>query len=251
MHTTSLINHEKLAHPKPQSTADTVTTVNSIDALAMVEHGSELTLSITTPVGTKFLCKTVFIGTHSDTYLLIETPKISADDLNYYFQQGFWIHIRAISSRGEGAKIHFRSQLLHTIQDPLALLVLSIPNTMQVTQLRQEPRYEVNLAARVICENQRSECEVRDLSKNGCRFITPPLSRHWQVGDHVSIDISTERQHSQVFSPLTGRICNLQRSIHHVRYGLKFDESGRESAKTLLGQLKFNGTKLMLTKSSQ
>nr|WP_308318850.1 hypothetical protein [Vibrio metschnikovii] len=135
------MNHEKLAHPKPPSTADTVTTVNSIDALAMVEHGSELTLSITTPVGTKFLCKTAFIGTHSDTYLLIETPKISTDDLSYYFQQGF--------------------------------------------------------------------------------------------------------------SPLTGRICNLQRSIHHVRYGLKFDESGRERAKTLLGQLKFNGTKLMLTKSSQ
>ncbi|CSA59729.1 Cyclic di-GMP binding protein VCA0042 [Vibrio cholerae] len=45
---------------------------------------------------------------------------------------------------------------------------------------------------------------------------------------------------------MTGKICNLQRSLHHARYGLEFNEEGRNNAKNLLAQLKFNGTKLTL-----
>lgn len=90
----------------------------------MVEHSSELTLSITTPVGTKFVCRTPFIGTHTDKFLLVEMPKISADDLQYFFQEGFWMNIRAISPRGEGALIHFRSQLMHILQVPVPWLSL-------------------------------------------------------------------------------------------------------------------------------
>lgn len=224
----------------------TVSTLNSTDALAMVEHGSELTLSITTPVGTRFACKTPFIGTHSDTYLLIEIPAVSHDDLAYFFQQGFWMNVRAISPRGEGAMLHFRSQLLHIMREPIALAMLSIPGTMQVTQLRKEPRYEVNLSGKVYLDDRRSECEIRDLSRSGCRFITAPLGKTYQVGDQVTIEIFADKRGSHVFAPLIGRICNLQRSTHYARYGLEFSEQGRTNAKNLLSQLKFNGTKLTL-----
>ncbi|MCG3728800.1 PilZ domain-containing protein [Vibrio cincinnatiensis] len=246
MRASSMATHTSLGSSMLSSSSKTVSTINSVDALAMVEHGSELTLSITTPVGTKFLCKTPFIGTHSNTYLLIEIPQISAEDLHYFFQEGFWIHIRAISPRGEGAMLYFRSQLLHILHDPIALAMLSIPNTMQVTQLRKEPRYEVNLSGKVICEQGKSECEVRDLSKSGCRFLTAPLGRHLQMDDHVAIEIFADKRGSKFFAPLMGRICNLQRSTHYARYGLEFNEQGRENAKNLLGKLKFNGTKLTL-----
>lgn len=67
----------------------TLSTLNSTDALSMVEHSSELTLSITTPVGTKFQCKTSFIGTYSHSHLLVEIPKISADDLSFSSKKVF------------------------------------------------------------------------------------------------------------------------------------------------------------------
>lgn len=234
------------AHPQRNGATKekTVSNINSTDALNMIEHGSDMTIGITTPVGTTFRCSTAFIGTHSDNLILIEVPKISDDDLSFFFQAGFWLTVRAISPRGEGALVHFRSQLQHVIKEPIAMITMSIPNSMQVTQLRKEPRYDVNLNGRLIFGGATANCEVRDLSKSGCRFITPPLGRTYQVGDIVSIELGASS--SSDFEPLTGRVCNLQRSTHYSRYGLEFDALGRDNAKSLLSKLKFNGTKLTL-----
>ena len=224
----------------------TVTTINSTDALAMIEHGSELTLNVSTPVGNKFLATTKFIGTHSDNCILIEVPEISSDDLRFFFQEGFWMTARAYSLRGEGALIHFRSQIHHTVGEPFPIIVLSTPSTMQVTQLRKETRYEVNLSSRVIFDDQRMNCEIRDLSKSGCRFVTSPTSRPIQVTDRVSIEITPENYNGPLIPPLRGIVCNLQRSTHYARYGVEFDDIGKANAKNLLSKLKFDGTKLRL-----
>jgi len=223
-----------------------VSTLNSTDALAMVEHGGELTIGITTPVGTTFRCKTKFIGTHSANVVLAELPKISDDDLEFFFQEGFWATIRAISPRGEGAIVHFRGQIQHVLTAPVPIFTLSVPQTMQVTQLRKEPRFDVNLAARVIAETHKLDCEIRDLSKSGCRFITAPLSRPFQVGEEIALNVQLSSNRDKHFKPLYGKVCNLQRSMHYARYGVAFNDDGKENAKTLLGHLKFDGTKLTL-----
>ncbi|MDW2210703.1 PilZ domain-containing protein, partial [Vibrio sp. 2025] len=125
------------------------------------------------------------------------------------------------------------------------ILVLSLPNTMQVFQLRKEVRYEVNLKARVRLDEYRSECEIRDLSRSGCRFVTSPMSRPLQVGDRITLDL-TMPSDGRMLAPLNGRICNLQKSTHYARYGMEFDEVGKTNAKSLLSHLKFDGTKLKL-----
>lgn len=237
---------ETSAGNKPPRKSKSVSTINSTDALAMVEHSSELVLNITAPVGTKFVCRTSFIGTHSDSYILAEIPNISDDDFEYFFQEGFWTNIRAISPKGEGALIHFRSQLLHVIHDPVPLIMFSIPNTMQITQLRQEPRYEVTLYGKVYLGKHKTECEIRDISKNGCRFFTPPLGKTYLVNDTVEIEVFTDERMRNSFGVLEGQICNLQRSVHYARYGLKFTDKGQESVRKLLNKLRFNGTKLAL-----
>ncbi|WP_417357468.1 flagellar brake protein [Gallaecimonas pentaromativorans] len=224
----------------------TVTTVNSTDAFAMIEHGGALDLHITTPVGSQYHCSTVLIGKHGTRCLLLEVPDIPADDFNYFFQDGFWINVRAISPRGEGAELHFRSQLLHQVKDPLPMLLLSVPTSVKVTQLRKEPRFEVKLPGKVILESHKSDCELRDLSKSGCRFVTPPLGRTFQLGDQLTLSIFANSQKTQVFAPLQGSVCNLQRSLHYALYGLKFDEEGANAARALLNRLKFNGSKLTL-----
>lgn len=233
------------AESETRSTSEkSVSTLKSTDALAMVEHGGELTIGITTPVGTTFRCKTAFIGTHSDSIILAELPRVSDDDLEFFFQEGFWATVRAISPRGEGAVVHFRSQLQHIFRAPIPMVSLSIPQTMQVTQLRKEPRFDVNLEARVVASSHKLDCEIRDLSKSGCRFITAPLSKPFQVGDEIALHVKNGRTNH--FDPLFGKVCNLQRSMHYARYGISFNTHGKNNAKTLLGHLKFNGTKLTL-----
>ena len=231
----------------PVSSRDkSVSTLNSTDALAMLEHGGELTMGITTPVGTTFRCKSTFIGTHSKNFVLAELPKISDDDLDFFFQSGFWTAVRAISHRGEGAIVHFRSQLEHVMTEPIPMVALTLPNAMQVTQLRKEPRYDVNLAARVVASTHKLDCQIRDLSKSGCRFVTAPLSRPFQVGDDIALEVHSGMGKSSKFEPLFGKICNLQSSLHYARYGVQFDENGTINAKHLLANLKFDGSKLTL-----
>lgn len=223
-----------------------LSTLNSTDALALIEHGSDLTLNMQTPVGTKFVCHTNLVGVHSNNYFITHIPQVSAQDMEYYFQAGFWSNIRAISPRGEGAIVVFRSQLLHVIKEPVAMALFSIPTTMQVTQLRKEPRFDVNLLGKVLSGSTRVDCEIRDISRNGCRFVTSPLCKAYQVDDCVSIRLQIADDEGLNLGDLEGRICNVQSSTHYARYGLEFTETGRGNAGQLLNKLKFTGTKLTL-----
>ena len=224
----------------------TTQTLNSTDALAMIEHGGDVTLTVNTPVGTSFRCATQFIGAHSEHRILLETPKIDESDLKYFFQEGFWLTVRAISQRGEGGIVQFRAQLLNIVEEPLPILILSIPQAMQVTNLRKEPRYEVNLEAMLSTGHNQMRCELRDMSKSGCRFILPALGKSLVVGQEVALNVTAGTQKDRYFPPLSGLICNQQKSSHYTAYGIKFDEKGGANAKELLSHLKFDGTKLKL-----
>ncbi|UGA57653.1 PilZ domain-containing protein [Vibrio sp. VB16] len=221
-------------------------TINSTDAIDMVDHGSELTINLTTPVGIKYMGKTKFVGTHSDNFILMEIPSISEEDQDYFFQEGFWMNIRAISQKGEGALIYFRTQIMHILKEPIPIILVSIPGMMKINQLRKEPRYDVALRAHAEVGQTKIECEVRDLSKGGCRFITSPIGKKYDVGEEVMINISTPPNSKVKLLPLYGTICNLQSSMHYAKYGLKFNETGTTHVKSLLGLLKFDGVKLTL-----
>ena len=219
--------------------------INSVDALPMIDHGRELSIGIVTPVGSSFRIKSNFIGTHSNHMILVELPKLSDDNLNTFVQDGFWATLRATSPRGEGAVFSFRSQILHVIKTPIAMVAMSIPQTMQSTPLRNEPRYEVNLQAKVHSSNHRIECVIRDLSKSGCLYITPTLTRPFISGEEIELHIRVPGKQSS-FESLSGTICNVKQSSQKRLYGVKFDQRGKQNAKTLLAHLKFDGNRLEL-----
>ncbi|WP_413283603.1 flagellar brake domain-containing protein [Vibrio sp. MA40-2] len=253
--------HRKVEVKEPSEIKCNESTINSTDAIDMVAHGSELTINLTTPVGIKYMGKTNFIGSHSNNLILMEIPNISEEDQRYFFQEGFWMNVRAISQKGEGALIYFKTQIVHILKDPIPLVMVSIPSTMKIHQLRKEPRYDVSLKACVERANatttntgavntktgqSKIECEVRDLSKGGCRFITSPLAKKYDVGEEVVINIMTSANSKVQLLPLHGKICNLQSSMHYAKYGLRFDSIGKSHVKSLLSLLKFDGVKLSL-----
>lgn len=244
MNTQSETSTETKAQPI-NTDSRVATVINSVDALPMIDHGRELSIGIVTPVGTSFRVKSNFIGTHSSHMILVELPKISDDHLKTFFQEGFWATLRAIAPRGEGAVFSFRSQILHIIRAPIAMVAMSIPQTLQSTPLRNEPRYEVNLRAKAYSTNHRIECVMRDLSKSGCLYITPSLTRPFSAGAKVELLISMPGKSSS-FEPLSGTISNVKQSSQKRSYGVSFDERGKQNAKTLLAHLKFDGNRLAL-----
>ncbi|USD66941.1 flagellar brake protein [Vibrio sp. SCSIO 43136] len=229
-----------------QALRGTESVMRSTDALTMVAHSSEVTINITTAVGIKYQGTTNFIGTHGNDLILLEIPDMSDEDKEYFLQDGFWLNVRAISPRGEGALLYFRSQMVHVVYDPVPMLMLSIPSTMKVLQLRKEPRYDVALHAILHCKECKIEAEIRDLSKGGCRIETSPLARNFQIDDVIRIELTEKAQSVQTLPAMSGKVCNLQRSQNCAKYGLIFDDLGRENVKKLLSCLKFDGTKLAL-----
>ncbi|MEI6897492.1 MAG: flagellar brake protein [Psychromonas sp.] len=220
--------------------------INSSDAIEMLNIGSELIIRVTSPVGMSFTSKTKFIGYHSKDLILIEIPRVSKDEMNSFFQEGFWVNARAFSQRGEGAIIRFRSQIIHILSNKLAVIFLSVPPMMKINQLRKEARYEVNFSGYVAINGQKVETEVRDISRNGCRFIVSPLTQSFEVGEAVKLEMHTNPKNKKEKLLLRGRLCNLQKSRHYAKYGLSFDTKSQESVKALLSKMAFNGNKFVL-----
>ena len=65
------------------------TTVSGIDAVEMLEHGTGMTVKIETPVGISSQYQTRFVGVFAETLLVIEIPRISRDEYNLFFREGF------------------------------------------------------------------------------------------------------------------------------------------------------------------
>jgi c-di-GMP-binding flagellar brake protein YcgR len=225
-------------------------TISCVEALPMIAHGSELTFDLVTPIGTRLSSKASFIGCHGHKYILMEMPEVQGDDKAYFFQEGFWMEVSVISSRGRGAHISFKSQLIHIIEAPVAMILLSMPKSMQMYQLRKEPRYDVTLMAQALSNKHKFECQLHDLSKGGCRLVTSVLNKTLDIGDSVVISVTHQGKSITESAQLIGEVCNLQSSINHSEYGLRFSGDGQKNVKLLLGKLKFDGTKLAITKTS-
>lgn len=110
-----------------------------------ITHGSEITLSVKTPVGQLYQVNSVFIGTNGKDKLFIELPEVNKAERDQFFQLGYRMTIKAVSDKGEGALVRIRTQISHIITEPVPLLVVDIPLKIDVVQLQKESRYDDNL----------------------------------------------------------------------------------------------------------
>ena len=173
-------------------------TIGGIDALEMLEHSTEMTVKIETPVGI------------TSQY-----------------------HTR------------FKAQIENVVEAPVALFTVTYPRSVQLSPLRAEARFNVNLPAKIYRDSQQVECEIRDLSKEGCAFIVPLLSPSFKAGNKVSLELTCNISKDAPLGLLQGTICNLHRSKQYAKYGVRFDEDNIVMAKSLLSRLQFNGSKLV------
>ncbi|WP_064604167.1 PilZ domain-containing protein [Photobacterium sp. J15] len=231
------------------SNKDREQTVSGSQGIAMINHGSEVTISVKTPLGRWFRAETTFIGTNSRDEVFLELPALSQADFDQYFYDGFWLKVKAISERGEGAVVNFKTQISNILFKPVRLLVLDLPSTAELIQLRSEPRYDVSLQGELSLSNRKVLVEFTDLSKHGCGFYHDVTGLQFE--DNTQMLIMVQNPNSGEEYHLSGKVKSKQgqRVGTLNRYGLIFDELGNQQVKRLLSKLIFDGSKLSFRKN--
>ena len=211
---------------------------NVIDKIQEIDQGSEITINVTTPVGTRFIGTSRFIGSHSDSYLFIELPNIAKSDIHNYFQPSFFVNIKALSKKGIGSTLYFKSKVHSCIAGEVPVLVLCLPTKIQISDLRKEPRFDVCLSGKLIYDDSTIECQIRDLSLSGCQIKTSPISRRIKIGETVKLEVTQPMDAGGHAIRLSAMICNSTNKKNYIAYGLKFDDNEIEKSKSLLSHLK-------------
>ncbi|WP_299018709.1 flagellar brake protein [uncultured Photobacterium sp.] len=219
-------------------------TVSGSQGIAMISHGSDVTISVKTPLGRWFRVDTIFIGTNNRDEIFLELPTLSKAEFDQYFYDGFWLKVKAISERGEGAIINFKTQISQILFKPVRLLVLDLPMTAELIQLRSEPRYDVSLQGMIPLSNRKLLVDFTDLSKHGSGFQHDVTGLQFE--EDSSLTIVVQNPNTEEEYHLSGKVKSKhgQRSGAFYRYGLIFDELGSQQVKRLLSKLIFDGSKL-------
>ncbi|UTV29136.1 flagellar brake protein [Photobacterium atrarenae] len=208
----------------------------------MIQHGSEVTFSIKTPLGRLLRAETIFVGSNGTDSIVLEYPVVSQQAALDYFHEGFWITVKAISEKGEGAQISFKTQIAHLVKKPIRLLILDMPRSVDLLQLRSEARYDVQLQGRISLGQRVLLVDFKDLSKNGCCFRYDLNGPQFEEGRKLTVSIKNPQTNKNYH--LSGYIKSIHRSAGANNCGMLFDEFGLEQVKMLLAQLIFDGSKL-------
>ncbi|OAN17921.1 hypothetical protein A3K86_03110 [Photobacterium jeanii] len=214
--------------------------------VALIHNGSNITLSVKTPLGRICRYETKFVGGDGHQYLLVELPNISHREMEMSFQEGFNVAIRAISDRGEGAVIKLSSMIDHIITKPIGFIVIDIPHSVTLTQLRSEPRYETRLQGKAIISERQFLIDLNDLSHKGCGFSYSLRYSEIELNEQLVILIQNPILNTQL--RLSGKVKSIQKSGAFYKCGVMFDEQGCVSVKQLLSQLIFDGATLTFKK---
>ncbi len=121
--------------------------LNGEDAFAQVSSMSDMAYNITTPTGKTLRCRSKYIGMHSNNLLFIESPLVTPQEFAVFFQRGYPIKACAISQKGEGARIYFKSKIEYVVQAGMnSVVIVSLPSATQIDyKLRSEARLEISL----------------------------------------------------------------------------------------------------------
>ncbi|MBC7005943.1 flagellar brake protein [Photobacterium sp. BZF1] len=214
----------------------------SLPGLMEITHGSEVTLSVKTPIGRLYQVSSVFIGTNGRDKLFIELPKVNKVEREQFFQIGYRMTIKAVSEKGEGALVNVRTQISHILTDPVPLLVVDIPPQIDVVQLRKEPRYAVNLEGEIVLPSRTLNVLLKDLSTSGCSFYIEANGPTIEINNVVTVEVMHPK--TEVIYPLSGKVCNHQQLGVNKQLGIEFDESGQQAVRELMNKLMFDGAKL-------
>lgn len=202
--------------------------------LAFLKAGAPIIIDISTPAGQKRKFQTLYIGYLPKKYVLIEFPEASKlGSFSQYIGQGTVITVRGLIEGHEGAAVAFISTVRQTLQIPSRIMVLDIPNTVTLQQLRSSVRIDTHINAKVKIDDVYWQTTITNLSIDGGQLDIINGEKLILAEDKV-IEIVVETTAGENNIKLNATICNIKQQVDGLSFGVKFNQVNKELVIELL-----------------
>ncbi|TWX68732.1 flagellar brake protein [Colwellia demingiae] len=204
--------------------------------LSYLKAGAPIIIDISTPAGQKRKFNTYFIGYLPKKYVLIEYPDSSKlGAFSQYIGQGTVITVRGLIEGRDGAAVAFISTIRQTLQIPSRIMVLDIPNTVTLQQLRSSVRIETQIVAKVKIDDVYWQTTMTNLSVNGGQLDIINGEKLVLAEDKV-IEILVETSEGEDNIKFDATVCNFKKQVDGVSFGVKFNQVNKQQVIELLYQ---------------
>lgn len=204
--------------------------------LAFLKAGAPITIDISTPAGQKRKFNTFFIGYLPKKYVLIEFPEAKKlGSFSQYIGQGTIITVRGLIEGRDGAAVAFISNVRQTLQIPSRIMVLDIPNTVTLQQLRSSVRIDTQITAKVKIDDIYWQTTMTNISVDGGQLDIINGEKLVLAEDKV-IDIVVETSEGENNIKLNAIVCNIKQQVDGLSFGVKFNQVSKQQVIELLYQ---------------
>ncbi|KJY84494.1 hypothetical protein TW81_02905 [Vibrio galatheae] len=240
-------NHQEQDTPlanKDVSSTDSSSAIHyGEDAFSNIMPLCEVACIVTTPTGKTLRCKTKYVGLHTNNVLLLELPNVSPKEKSQFMQRGYGIKACVISSKGEGARVYFKSKIEYVLSGGDSdLLLVGFPKATQVVVgLRESARLEVDLEGMISPNEHRYPCQLRDISQQGCLLVVERGKSNYRMGSIFDFKVLSSDESNKPYTEkqFSAVVRNVTKTNHYVRYGVKFEEECLKSVSELIEGLQF------------
>jgi len=204
--------------------------------LSFLKAGAPIIIDISTPAGQKRKFNTYFIGYLPKKYVLIEYPDSSKlGAFSQYIGQGTVITVRGLIEGRYGAAVAFISTVRQTVQIPSRIMVLDIPNTVTLQQLRSSVRIETQIVAKVKIDDVYWQTTMTNLSVNGGQ-LDIINGEKLALAENKTVEILVETSEGEDNIKFNAIVCNFKHQVDGVSFGVKFNEVNKQQVIELLYQ---------------
>ncbi len=204
--------------------------------LSYLKAGAPIIIDISTPAGQKRKFNTYFIGYLPKKYVLIEYPDSSKlGAFSQYIGQGTVITVRGLIEGRYGAAVAFISTVRQTLQIPSRIMVLDIPTTVTLQQLRSSIRIETQIIAKVKIDDVYWQTTMTNLSVNGGQ-LDIINGEKLALAENKTVEILVETSEGEDNIKLNATVCNFKQQVDGVSFGVKFTQVNKQQVIELLYQ---------------
>ncbi|WP_325892416.1 flagellar brake protein [Grimontia sp. NTOU-MAR1] len=215
--------------------------IMGLHAMDFIQHGTEASLEVLTPLGQRLTFKSNFIGFNEQQHIFFTMPHLTKKEYDEFFIEGFNVDIEGVSEKGGGALVRFRTRIEHVVYKPIKLLVFSVPQQAKVVMLRNEVRYELSLPGDIQLPNRKLRVILTDVSSAGCGFSFDAISPEFDVDQRIVLEVVNNISGENY--ALSGVVKNSRKKRGKQNYGLVFDGPGKANCQRLQSKLFYDGTK--------
>ncbi|WP_150138294.1 flagellar brake protein [Candidatus Enterovibrio escicola] len=223
--------------------------VMGLKVMDFIQHGTESSLEIVTPLGQRLNFKSNFIGFDEHQHIFFTMPLLSRAEYVEFFMEGFNVNIEGISEQGEGALVRFRTRIEHIIYKPINLLVFTVPQQAKLVLLRNETRYELQLQGNIQLSNRKLRVVLTNVSSGGCGYSYEAISPDFDIDQRIVLEVINSTNKNAY--ALSGIVRNGKKKLGKQTYGIVYDDPGQVNCRRLLSALMYDGTKYVFINPKQ